>query len=85
VKDGKLLLITLNGNGAGSGEGYLSVYTLQEEGTWEITDCRYYNPSCNEEEIKLNDFCIRSPMQFEKFEQETLIQCSDYDAREGDV
>lgn len=79
------MLVTLDGNGAGSGEGMISVYILLEDGTRELADCRYYLWDCTEEEQKADPNCILSPLNLERFEQYPLIACSDYDARDGEM
>lgn len=75
IKDRKLLLITLDGDGAGSGEGKVSIFTLQENGERKLTDCRYYVPDCTVEEQVKDEKCYILPKMIERFEQYPLEEC----------
>jgi hypothetical protein len=40
--NGKLLLTVIDQNGAGSGEGIMKVFSLDDTGNWNLDDCSYY-------------------------------------------
>jgi hypothetical protein len=72
VRNGKLLLVTLNGDWAGSGEGRESIFTLNNKGKRNLTDCRFYLPDT----VIDGERGMLHPKEIEKFEQYPLDHCN---------
>ena len=69
----KLFLSIVDSGGAGSGEGIEKVYTLNNEGDWDLIGCYYFGGNYRSESLDGDNFAYSSKL--DKQEKQSLDHC----------
>jgi len=70
----KLLLTIVDQNGAGSGEGIMTVFALSETGNWKLESCYYFGGSYNDPSADGDYFAFST--NFSKQKSQPIESCN---------
>ncbi len=71
----QLFLSVVDQNGAGSGEGAMKIFTINETGAWELADCYYFGGSYSDPALDGDYFAFSSKLS--KQEKLPIANCED--------
>jgi hypothetical protein len=74
IDEGQLILTVVDSRGAGSGEGRMKVFSLDDEASWSLKSCYYFGGNYGDPLLDGDYFAYST--QFEKQEPLSLGECS---------
>ncbi|OGJ52357.1 hypothetical protein A2335_02565 [Candidatus Peregrinibacteria bacterium RIFOXYB2_FULL_32_7] len=74
VDNQKLLLTIVDQNGAGSGEGIMKVFALQETSNWKLESCYYFGGNYNDPSTDSDYFAFST--KFSKHTSQPIESCN---------